>query len=103
MDSPADKLRLMWGAMHAIRHDRQDSGTAPAGPRASWHHTQHRLAARLGCTQPAISQAEACGASHSAVTLERFADALGCDWQLAIVGREVTLKHGVSATFRRRS
>jgi transcriptional regulator with XRE-family HTH domain len=63
--------------------------------------SQRELAERLGCTQPAISQAEAGGASLSVATLQRFADALGCDLQLAIVSREVTLKHGASAAFRR--
>lgn len=63
--------------------------------------TQRELAERLGCSQPAISQAEAGGASLSIATLQRFADALGCDLQLAIVSREVALKHTVAAAFRR--
>jgi transcriptional regulator with XRE-family HTH domain len=57
--------------------------------------TQRELAERLGCTQPAISQAEAGGASLSIATLLRFAEALGCDLQLAIVSRDVALNQGV--------
>ena len=48
-------------------------------------------------------RSKAGGASLSVATLQRFAAVPGCDWQLAIVGREGTLKHGVPATFRRRS
>ena len=62
--------------------------------------TQRELAERLGCTQPAISQAEAGGASLSIATLQRFADALGCDLQLAIVNRDVALNQGVPAALR---
>lgn len=57
--------------------------------------TQRELADRLGCSQPAISQAEAGGASLSIATLQRFADALGCDLQLDIVPRETMLNEGV--------
>jgi len=64
--------------------------------------TQRELAERLGCTQPAISQAEAGGASLSIATLQRFADALGCDLQLAIVNRDVALNQGVPVALRRR-
>jgi HTH-type transcriptional regulator / antitoxin HipB len=64
--------------------------------------TQRELAERLGCTQPAISQAEAGGASLSISTIQRFAAALGCDLQLAIVSRDVALSQGVPGTLRRR-
>jgi transcriptional regulator with XRE-family HTH domain len=57
--------------------------------------TQRELARRLGCTQPAVSQAEAGHASLSIATLQRFADALGCDIELAIVNRDVALRQGV--------
>jgi transcriptional regulator with XRE-family HTH domain len=57
--------------------------------------SQRELADRLGCSQPAISQAEAGGASLSIATLQRFADALGCDLQLDIVPRETALNQGV--------
>ena len=57
--------------------------------------TQRELARRLGCTQPAISQAEAGHANLSVVTLQRFADALGCDIELAIVDKDVALRQGV--------
>ena len=59
-------------------------------------------AERLGCTQPAISQAEAGGASLSISTIQRFAAALGCDLQLAIVSRDVALSQGVPGTLHRR-
>lgn len=100
MESAADKLRLMSSA----RTPSDTTVRTGALLRQAREHagiTQRELAKRLGCTQPAISQAEAGGASLSVATLRRFADALGCDLQLAIVSREVTLKHGVSATFRR--
>jgi transcriptional regulator with XRE-family HTH domain len=64
--------------------------------------TQRELAELLGCTQPAISQAEAGGASLSVATLQRFADALGCELELAIVPREVALNQGVPARLSRR-
>jgi transcriptional regulator with XRE-family HTH domain len=74
-----------------LRRAREDAGI-----------TQRELAERLGCTQPAISQAEAGGASLSVATLQRFADALGCDLQLAIVSRDVALNQGVPGALRRR-
>jgi transcriptional regulator with XRE-family HTH domain len=64
--------------------------------------TQRELAERLGCTQPAISQAETGGASLSVATLQRFADALGCELQLAIVDRHEALSRGVPAALRPR-
>lgn len=64
--------------------------------------TQRELAERLGCTQPAVSQAEAGGASLSVATLQRFADALGCELRLEIVSRDAALNQGVPATLRRR-
>jgi transcriptional regulator with XRE-family HTH domain len=64
--------------------------------------SQRELAERLGCTQPAVSQAEAGGASLSIATLRRFADALGCDIELAIVSRDVALSQGVPAVLRSR-
>jgi HTH-type transcriptional regulator / antitoxin HipB len=64
--------------------------------------TQRELAERLGCTQPAISQTEAGGASLSVSTLQRFADALGCEVQLAIVSRDQALNRGVPGMLRRR-
>jgi transcriptional regulator with XRE-family HTH domain len=64
--------------------------------------TQRELAERLGCTQPAISQVEAGGASLSVATLQRFADALGCDLQLTIVSRGVAFNQGVPGALRRR-
>ncbi len=64
--------------------------------------TQRELAERLGCTQPAISQAEAGGASLSVATLQRFADALGCDLELAIVSRDVAFDGGMPTAPRRR-
>ena len=60
--------------------------------------TQRALAERLGCTQPAVSQAEAGGASLSIATLQRFADALGCDLQVSIVTRETALSTGAPAS-----
>jgi transcriptional regulator with XRE-family HTH domain len=51
---------------------------------------------------PAISQAEAGGASLSVATLQRFADALGCDLQLAIVSRDAAFNQGVPGALRRR-
>jgi HTH-type transcriptional regulator / antitoxin HipB len=64
--------------------------------------SQRELGERLGCTQPAVSQAEAGGASLSIATLQRFADALDCDVQLAIVSRDVALNQGVPAVLRER-
>ncbi len=64
--------------------------------------TQQELAQRLGCTQPAISQAEAGGASLSVSTLQRILDALGFDLELGIVSRDVALNQGVPAAIRRR-
>lgn len=62
--------------------------------------TQRELAERLGCTQPAISQAEAGGASLSISTLQRFADALGCDLQVGVVSRDVALSQGMPTALR---
>jgi transcriptional regulator with XRE-family HTH domain len=64
--------------------------------------TQRQLADRLGCTQPAVSQAEAGGAALSIATLQRFADALGCDLQVAIVSRDAAFADSVPATLRPR-
>lgn len=64
--------------------------------------TQQELAGRLGCSQPAISQAEAGGASLSVATLQRFLDALGYDLELGIVSRDVALNKGVPGTIRTR-
>jgi transcriptional regulator with XRE-family HTH domain len=64
--------------------------------------TQRELAERLGCTQPAISQAEAGGASLSVSTLQRILDALGYELELGIVSRDVALSQGVPAAIRRR-
>jgi transcriptional regulator with XRE-family HTH domain len=64
--------------------------------------SQRELAERLGCTQPAISQAEAGGASLSVATLQRFAAALECDLEVAIVSRNTALTGGVPAALRRR-
>jgi len=64
--------------------------------------TQRELAGRLGCTPPAGSQAEVGYASLSVATLQRFADALGCDLQLVTVSRDLALTQGVPATLRRR-
>lgn len=100
MSRPADKLELMSSACTPsdttvktgvlLRQAREQAGI-----------TQRELAERLGCTQPAISQAETGGASLSVATLQRFADALGCDLQLAIVSREAALQHRVPASFHR--
>ncbi len=65
--------------------------------------SQRELAERLGCTQPAVSQAEAGGASLSVATLQRFADALGCDLELAIVSRDVAFSQGVPTRLRQAS
>ena len=65
--------------------------------------SQRELAERLGCTQPAISQLEAGGASLSIRTLQRVADALGCDLQVAIVSRDVVFNQGVQAVLGTRS
>ena len=64
--------------------------------------TQQELAQRLSCTQPAVSQAEAGGASLSISTLQRFLDALGYDLELGIVSRDVALSQGVPAAIRHR-
>jgi transcriptional regulator with XRE-family HTH domain len=64
--------------------------------------TQRELAERLGCTQPAVSQAEAGGASLSIATLQRFAGALGCEIELTIVSRDIALGQGVPAILRSR-
>jgi transcriptional regulator with XRE-family HTH domain len=60
--------------------------------------SRRELASRLGCTQPSISRAEAGGASPSVSPLQSFADALGCDVELAIVSRDVALNRGLHAT-----
>jgi len=65
--------------------------------------TQRELAERLGCTQPAVSQFEAGGASLNIATLQRIADALGCDLQIGIVSRDVALNEGVPVALRHRS
>ncbi len=57
----------------------------------------------LGCTQPAISQLEAGGASLSIGTLQRVADALGCDLPVAIVSRDVVFNQDVPAVLFPRS
>lgn len=62
--------------------------------------TQRELAERLGCTQPAISQAEAGGASLSISTIQRILDALGYDLELGIVSRDAALNRGVPAAIR---
>jgi transcriptional regulator with XRE-family HTH domain len=100
MKDLADKLGLMSGACASsgtairtgmlLRQVREQAGI-----------TQREFAERLGSSQPAISQAEAGGVNLCVATLQRFADALGCDLQLAIVRRETMLKHGASAAFRR--
>jgi transcriptional regulator with XRE-family HTH domain len=82
-------------------------GTARAGEilRQAREHaglSQRQLAERLGCTQPAVSQAEAGGAALSIATLRRFADALGCDLQLQIVSRDTALSRGVPAVLKPR-
>ena len=64
--------------------------------------SQRELAELLGCTQPAVSQAEAGDASLSVATLQRFAAALGCDLELAIVSRDVAFKRGIPASLRPR-
>jgi transcriptional regulator with XRE-family HTH domain len=64
--------------------------------------TQQELAERLGCSQPAISQAEAGGASLSVATLQRFLNALGYDLELGIVSRDVALNEGVPGIIRPR-
>jgi len=64
--------------------------------------TQEQLADKLGCTQPALSQAEAGGASLSIATLQRFADALGCDLDVRLVSRDQALSHGQPAMLRPR-
>jgi transcriptional regulator with XRE-family HTH domain len=64
--------------------------------------TQQELAERLGCSQPAISQAEAGGASLSVATLQRFLGALGYDLELGIVSRDVALNEGVPGIIRQR-
>jgi len=65
--------------------------------------TQRELAERLGCTQAAVSQFEAGGASLHIGTMERIADALGCELQIGIVSRDVALNEGVPVKLRRRT
>ena len=97
----ADKLRLMSSACTPTTATMK-TGLLLRQAREQAGLSQRELAGRLGCTQPAVSQAEAGGASLSVATLQRFADALGCELQLAIVSREVALSEGVPAKLRRR-
>lgn len=50
-----------------------------------------------------VTQAEAGGATPSIATLQRFAEALGCDLELAVVPRDAVLRCGVPAILRLRA
>jgi transcriptional regulator with XRE-family HTH domain len=50
--------------------------------------SQRELADRLGCTQPSISYAEGGTVSLGLATLQRIANALGCDLTVQLVSRD---------------
>src|SRR5258708_24909044 len=90
----ADKLWIMSGACTPTSETiRTGSILRQARERAGL--TQRELADRLGCSPPAISQAEAGGASPSIATLQRFADALGCYLPVDIRPRGTVLHESV--------
>ncbi|MGD0220614.1 MAG: helix-turn-helix transcriptional regulator [Acidimicrobiales bacterium] len=60
-----------------VRHAREESGI-----------TQHELAERLGCKQPAISRLEGGGVSPNMSTLQRIAEALGFQLEIQMVPRD---------------
>jgi len=95
------KLRLMSSACVPTDATRK-TGRLLRQAREQAGITQQELAERLGCSQPAISQAEAGGASLSVATLQRFLDALGYDLELGIVSRDVALTEGVPGIIRPR-
>src|SRR5258706_10953610 len=89
----ADKLRLMSSACTPTTATMK-TGLLLRQAREQAGLSQRELAGRLGCTQPAVSQAEAGGGQLSVGSLPRCGGCLGCERSLARVRRSQALTQG---------
>src|SRR5258706_14581370 len=92
----ADKLRLMSSACTPTTATMK-TGLLLRQAREQAGLSQRELAGRLGCTQPAVSQAEAGGAHPGGGTPPRVPAALGREVQPADVSPEGAPTQGVPA------
>ena len=65
--------------------------------------SQRELADRLGGQQPAIARLEAGGVSPNMRTVERIAEALGCEVQWQMVSRGTAFNEGVPGVIEPRA